>query len=96
MLFVRHMTAHGEFERYLNAATAVRRPSASPKNCTPASRPSRTWPTRIDKSIWDAHVGNFSQVGVGVSKVEKSYPPAKMIARITAPGAPYEVKCDRG
>jgi hypothetical protein len=28
-------------------------------------------------------------VGVGVSKVEQSYPLAKMIARITAPGSPF-------
>jgi fructose 1,6-bisphosphate aldolase/phosphatase len=47
---------------------------------------------RLNKAIWDAHGGNFSPVGVGVSKVEKSYPLAKMIARITAPGSPFEVK----
>jgi fructose 1,6-bisphosphate aldolase/phosphatase len=47
---------------------------------------------RLNKAIWDAHGGNFSPVGVGVSKVEKSYPLAKMIARITAPGSPFEMK----
>jgi hypothetical protein len=33
---------------------------------------------------------------VGVSKVEKSYPLAKMIARITAAGSPYEAKARKG
>jgi fructose 1,6-bisphosphate aldolase/phosphatase len=47
---------------------------------------------RLNKMIWDAHGGNFSPVGVGVSKVEKSYPLAKMIARITASTSPFEVK----
>jgi fructose 1,6-bisphosphate aldolase/phosphatase len=46
----------------------------------------------LNKAIWDAHGGNFSPVGVGVSKVEKSYPLAKMIARITAPESPFVVK----
>jgi hypothetical protein len=46
----------------------------------------------MNKAIWDAHGGNFSPVGVGASKVEKSYPLAKMIARITASGSPYELK----
>jgi fructose 1,6-bisphosphate aldolase/phosphatase len=50
---------------------------------------------RLNKAIWDAHGGNFSPVGVGVSKVEKSYPLAKMIARITAPGSPFEVKAPK-
>jgi fructose 1,6-bisphosphate aldolase/phosphatase len=47
---------------------------------------------RLNKAIWDAHGGNFSPVGVGVSKVEKSYPLAKMVARITAAGSPFELK----
>jgi fructose 1,6-bisphosphate aldolase/phosphatase len=47
---------------------------------------------RLNKAIWDAHGGNFSPVGVGASKVEKSYPLAKMIARITAPDSPFAVK----
>jgi fructose 1,6-bisphosphatase len=47
---------------------------------------------RLNKTIWDAHGGNFSPVGVGASKVEKSYPLAKMIARITASGSPFELK----
>jgi fructose 1,6-bisphosphate aldolase/phosphatase len=47
---------------------------------------------RLNKVIWDAHGGNFAPVGVGASKVEKSYPLAKMIARITASGSPYELK----
>jgi fructose 1,6-bisphosphate aldolase/phosphatase len=47
---------------------------------------------RMNKAIWDAHGGNFSPVGVGASKVEKSYPLAKMIARIIAPGSIFEVK----
>jgi fructose 1,6-bisphosphate aldolase/phosphatase len=46
----------------------------------------------LNKTIWDAHGGNFSPVGVGASKVEKSYPLAKMIARITASGSQYAVK----
>jgi fructose 1,6-bisphosphate aldolase/phosphatase len=46
----------------------------------------------VNKAIWDAHGGNFSPVGVGASKVEKSYPLAKMIARITAPDSPFAVK----
>jgi hypothetical protein len=46
----------------------------------------------MNKMIWDAHGGNFSPVGVGASKVEKSYPLAKMIARITAPGSVFEAK----
>jgi fructose 1,6-bisphosphatase len=49
----------------------------------------------INKAIWDAHGGNFSPVGVGASKVEQSYPLAKMIARITAKGSPYESKRKR-
>ncbi len=48
--------------------------------------------SRLNKAIWDAHGGNFSPVGVGASKVEQSYPLAKMIARITAKGSPYESK----
>jgi fructose 1,6-bisphosphate aldolase/phosphatase len=58
----------------------------------PAYDEARERAYRLNKAIWDAHGGNFSPVGVGVSKVEKSYPLAKMIARITAPGSPYEVK----
>jgi fructose 1,6-bisphosphate aldolase/phosphatase len=58
----------------------------------PAYDEARERAYRMNKAIWDAHGGNFSPVGVGVSKVEKSYPLAKMIARITAPGSPYEVK----
>jgi fructose 1,6-bisphosphate aldolase/phosphatase len=56
----------------------------------PAYDEARERTFRLNKAIWDAHGGNFSPVGVGVSKVEKSYPLAKMIARITAPGSPYE------
>jgi fructose 1,6-bisphosphate aldolase/phosphatase len=56
----------------------------------PAYDEARDRAFRLNKAIWDAHGGNFSPVGVGVSKVEKSYPLAKMIARITAPGSPYE------
>jgi fructose 1,6-bisphosphate aldolase/phosphatase len=56
----------------------------------PAYDEARERAYRLNKVIWDAHGGNFSPVGVGVSKVEKSYPLAKMIARITAPGSPYE------
>src|SRR5262249_39478634 len=48
--------------------------------------------SRLNKAIWDAHGGNFSPVGVGASKVEQSYPLAKMIARIVAKGSPYESK----
>lgn len=58
----------------------------------PAYDESRDRAFRLNKAIWDAHGGNFSPVGVGVSKVEKSYPLAKMIARITAPGSPFESK----
>jgi fructose 1,6-bisphosphatase len=57
----------------------------------PAYDEARDRAFRVNKSIWDAHGGNFSPVGVGASKVEKSYPLAKMIARITAPGSPFEV-----
>jgi len=52
--------------------------------------------SRLNKAIWDAHGGNFSPVGVGASKVEQSYPLAKMIARITAKGSPYESKRKQG
>ncbi len=48
--------------------------------------------SRLNKAIWDAHGGNFSPVGVGASKVEQSYPLAKMIAKIIAPGSPFESK----
>lgn len=48
--------------------------------------------SRLNKAIWDAHGGNFGPVGVGASKVEQSYPLAKMIARIIAKGSPYESK----
>jgi fructose 1,6-bisphosphate aldolase/phosphatase len=58
----------------------------------PAYDQARERAFQLNKAIWDAHGGNFSPVGVGVSKVEKSYPLAKMIARITAPGSPYEAK----
>jgi fructose 1,6-bisphosphate aldolase/phosphatase len=58
----------------------------------PAYDEARDRAFRLNKAIWDAHGGNFSPVGVGASKVEKSYPLAKMIARITAPGSPYEAK----
>jgi fructose 1,6-bisphosphate aldolase/phosphatase len=58
----------------------------------PAYDESRERAYRLNKAIWDAHGGNFSPVGVGVSKVEKSYPLAKMIGRITASGSPFEVK----
>jgi fructose 1,6-bisphosphate aldolase/phosphatase len=51
--------------------------------------------SRLNKEIWDAHGGNFSPVGVGASKVEQSYPLAKMIARIIAPGSPFESKRQR-
>jgi fructose 1,6-bisphosphate aldolase/phosphatase len=43
----------------------------------------------LNRAIWDAHGGNFAPVGVGASKVEQSYPLAKMIARIVAPDSPY-------
>jgi fructose 1,6-bisphosphate aldolase/phosphatase len=56
----------------------------------PAYDEARERAYRLNKAIWDAHGGNFSPVGVGVSKVEKSYPLAKMVARITAPGSPFE------
>jgi fructose 1,6-bisphosphate aldolase/phosphatase len=52
--------------------------------------------SRLNKAIWDAHGGNFSPVGVGASKVEQSYPLAKMIARIIARGSPYESKRKKG
>jgi len=52
--------------------------------------------SRLNKAIWDAHGGNFSPVGVGASKVEQSYPLAKMIARITAKGSRYESKRSQG
>jgi fructose 1,6-bisphosphate aldolase/phosphatase len=58
----------------------------------PAYDEARERAYRLNKAIWDAHGGNFSPVGVGASKVEKSYPLAKMIARITAPGSPFEMK----
>jgi fructose 1,6-bisphosphate aldolase/phosphatase len=61
----------------------------------PAYDEARERAYRLNKAIWDAHGGNFSPVGVGASKVEKSYPLAKMIARITAPGSPYESKRPR-
>jgi fructose 1,6-bisphosphate aldolase/phosphatase len=62
----------------------------------PAYDEARERAYRLNKAIWDAHGGNFSPVGVGASKVEKSYPLAKMIARITGPGSPYESKRARG
>jgi fructose 1,6-bisphosphate aldolase/phosphatase len=58
----------------------------------PAYDEARERAYRLNKAIWDAHGGNFSPVGVGVSKVEKSYPLARMIARITAAVSPYEAK----
>ena len=58
----------------------------------PAYDEARERAYRMNKAIWDAHGGNFSPVGVGASKVEKSYPLAKMIARITAQGSPYVSK----
>jgi fructose 1,6-bisphosphate aldolase/phosphatase len=58
----------------------------------PAYDEARERAYRLNKAIWDAHGGNFSPVGVGASKVEKSYPLAKMIARITGPASPFEVK----
>jgi fructose 1,6-bisphosphate aldolase/phosphatase len=61
----------------------------------PAYDEARERAYRMNKAIWDAHGGNFSPVGVGASKVEKSYPLAKMIARITAPGSVFEVKGPR-
>jgi fructose 1,6-bisphosphate aldolase/phosphatase len=62
----------------------------------PAYDEARDRAFRLNKAIWDSHGGNFSPVGVGVSKVEKSYPLAKMIARITAAGSPYEAKPRKG
>ena len=62
----------------------------------PAYDEARDRAFRLNKAIWDAHGGNFSPVGVGVSKVEKSYPLAKMIARITAAGSPYQAKARKG
>jgi fructose 1,6-bisphosphate aldolase/phosphatase len=58
----------------------------------PAYDEARERASRVNKAIWDAHGGNFSPVGVGASKVEQSYPLAKMIARIIAKGSPYEAK----
>jgi fructose 1,6-bisphosphatase len=48
--------------------------------------------SRLNKEIWDAHGGNFSPVGVGASKVEQSYPLAKMIAAITGKDSPFVSK----
>lgn len=62
----------------------------------PAYDEARARAYRLNKAIWDAHGGNFSPVGVGVSKVEKSYPLAKMIARITASGSPFEMVRSKG
>ena len=62
----------------------------------PAYDEARERAYRLNKTIWDAHGGNFSPVGVGVSKVEKSYPLAKMIARITAAGSPFELQLSDG
>jgi fructose 1,6-bisphosphate aldolase/phosphatase len=62
----------------------------------PAYDEARERAYQLNKAIWDAHGGNFSPVGVGVSKVEKSYPLAKMIARITAAGSPFEVRPRKG
>jgi fructose 1,6-bisphosphate aldolase/phosphatase len=62
----------------------------------PAYDEARERAFRLNKAIWDAHGGNFSPVGVGASKVEKSYPLAKMIARITAPGSPFEATRRKG
>lgn len=56
----------------------------------PAYDETRDRAYRLNRAIWDAHGGNFSPVGVGASKVEPSYPLAKMIARITAGGSSYE------
>jgi fructose 1,6-bisphosphate aldolase/phosphatase len=58
----------------------------------PAFDEARDRASRLNKAIWDAHGGNFGPVGVGASKVEQSYPLAKMIARIVAKGSPYESK----
>jgi len=58
----------------------------------PAYDESRDRAYRLNRAIWDAHGGNFSPVGVGASKVEQSYPLAKMIQRITAAGSSYERK----
>jgi fructose 1,6-bisphosphate aldolase/phosphatase len=62
----------------------------------PAYDEARDRAFRVNKAIWDAHGGNFSPVGVGASKVEKSYPLAKMIGRITGPASPFEVKPSPG
>ncbi len=62
----------------------------------PAYDEARERAFRLNRAIWDAHGGNFSPVGVGASKVEKSYPLAKMIARITAPGSPFEAGQRKG
>ena len=43
----------------------------------------------LNKTIWNAHGGNFTPVGVGADKVEQSYPLAKTIARITAPDSQF-------
>jgi fructose 1,6-bisphosphate aldolase/phosphatase len=56
----------------------------------PAYDEARDRAFRLNKTIWDSHGGNFSPVGVGASKVEQSYPLAKMIQRITAPSSPFE------
>jgi hypothetical protein len=58
----------------------------------PAYDETRKRAYRLNEAIWEAHGGTFSPVGVGVSKVEKPYPLAKMIARITAPGPPFTVR----
>src|SRR5262249_19468829 len=57
-------------------------------------RPPARPPARGGPGVWDAHGGNFSPVGV--AKVEKSYPLAELIARITAPGSPYEARRRKG
>lgn len=62
----------------------------------PAYEEARARAHRLNKAIWDAHGDNFVPVGVGASKVEASYPLAKMIRRITAPGSPYEAKRGKG
>lgn len=56
----------------------------------PAYDEARDRAYHLNKAIWDAHGGNFSPVGVGASKVEPSYPLARMIARVIAEGSPYE------
>jgi fructose 1,6-bisphosphate aldolase/phosphatase len=61
----------------------------------PAYDEARDRASRLNKEIWDAHGGNFAPVGVGASKVEQSYPLAKMIAKITAKGSPFESKRKR-